>query len=88
MVRESLLLKKEPTNEKDRLAVCIQREGQVVGHVPQNLPPLFHYFLDREVNVAEVTAVPVNCGAGMGMEVPCVFRLYGPVPYVQRLEKC
>lgn len=86
MVGETLLLRKEPTNTKDRLAVCVQKEGQVVGHVPQNLAPLLFYFLDRDVNkgVAEVTAVPLNRGAGMG--VPCVFRLYGPDSYVKRLK--
>lgn len=32
-------------------------------------------FLDRDVNnrFAEVTVVPLNCGAGIGMEVTCVF---------------
>ena len=60
-----LILRKEPTNEKDRLAVCVQKEGQVVGHVPRNLAPLLFY---RDVNkgFAEVTAVPLNRGAGMG----------------------
>ena len=35
---------------------------------------------------AEVTTVPVNHGAGMGIEVPCVFRLYRPEAYVRRLK--
>ena len=81
-------MRKEPTNEKDRLAVCVQKEGQVVGHVPRNLAPLLFYFLDRDMNkgFAEVTAVPLNHGTGMGMEVPCIFRLYGPESYVKRLK--
>ena len=88
VVGEMLLLRKEPTNIKDRLAVCVQKEGQVVGHVPRNLAPLLFYFLDRDVckGFAEVTAVPLNHGAGMEMEVPCVFRLYGPESYVKRLK--
>lgn len=88
VVGEILLLRKEPTNTKDRLAVCVQKEMQVVGHVPQNLPPLLFYFLDRDVNkdFAEVITVPLSRGAGMGMEVPCVFRLYGPEVYVKRLK--
>ena len=88
VIGESLILKTEPTNVKDRLAVSVQKDGQVVGHVPRNIAPLFYYFLDRDVNkgFAEVTAKPLNRGAGMGMEVPCVFRLYGPEPYVQRLN--
>lgn len=87
-VGEMLILSKEHTNEKDRLAVCVQKERHVVGHVPRNMAPLLFYFLDRDVNkgFAEVTAVPLNHGAGMGMEVPCVFRLYGPESYVKRLK--
>ena len=88
VIGESLILKTVPTNVKDRLAVSVQKDGQVVGHVPRNIAPLFYNFLDRDVNkgFAEVTAKPLNRGAGMGMEVPCVFRLYGPEPYVQRLN--
>ena len=83
-----MILQKEPTNVKDRLAVSVQKEGQVVGHVPRNLAPLLFYFLDRDVNkgFAEVTAVPLNRGAGMGIEVPVIFRLYGPELYVKRLK--
>ena len=35
---------------------------------------------------AKVTAMAVNCGAGMGLEVRCRFKLYGPIQYVKRLE--
>ena len=35
---------------------------------------------------AEMTAVPLNRGAGMGMEVSCVFKPYGPESYVKRLK--
>ena len=31
----------------------------------------------------EVTAVPLNCAAGMGMEVPRIYWLYGPEVYVK-----
>ena len=34
VVGEILLLKTEPTNVKDRLAVCVKKERQVVGYVP------------------------------------------------------
>ena len=71
VVGESLILKKEPMNEKDRFVVCVQKEGQIVGHMPRNLAPLFYHFLNRDINsgFAEVAAMPVNRGAGMGMEV-------------------
>ena len=46
-VREILDLKREPTNPKDALAVCIQKDGRVTGHMPRNLAPLVSYFLER-----------------------------------------
>ena len=49
-VGEVLVLKREPANDKDSLAVRIKKHGQVVGHVPHNLAPLISYFLAREVN--------------------------------------
>ena len=33
--------------------------------------------------MAEVTRIPLNHGAGMGMEVPC---MYGPEVYITRLQ--
>ena len=35
-VGETLLLKREPTNVKDRSAVAVMKETEVVGHVPYN----------------------------------------------------
>ena len=85
---EILILKKEPTNVSDRLAVCIQIDGQIVGHMPRNLAPLIYYFLVRDVNkgMAEITGMPLNRGTGMGMEVPCIYRLHGPEVYITRLQ--
>ena len=62
---------------------------QVVGHVPRNLAPLIFYFLLRDVNkgMVEIVGQPVNRGAGMGMEVPCVYHLFGPKKYLKRLEE-
>ena len=39
-VGEILDLKREPTNANDALAVCIEIDGGVVGHMPCNLAPL------------------------------------------------
>ena len=87
-IGESLIFKNEPSNAKDRLAVSVQKEGQVVGHVPRNLAPLLFYFLNREANkgFVKVKARAVNRGAGMGMEVPCVYTLCGSVAFIKRLE--
>ena len=59
-----------------------------MGHVPYNLAPLLSKFLKRDVNkaVAEVTGDRVNRGAGYGLEIPCVYKLYGPKAYIDRFS--
>ena len=50
-----------------------------MGHVLYNTVPAIGHFLARDVNkgFAEVRGEPVNRGAGHGLEVPCVYWLYG-----------
>lgn len=64
-------------------------EYLLVGHVPHNLSTLFSHFLRRDVNkaFAEVTGGKVNRGGGYGLEVPCVYRLYGPKVYIAKMEE-
>ena len=35
----------------------------------------------------EVTGQKINRGAGYGLEVPCIYRLYGPKVYIQRMNE-
>ena len=88
VIGETLLVKREPSNVKDRHAVAIFKEDAVIGHVPYNIAPRF-YFLRRDVNkaFAEVTGEKVNRGAGYGLEIPCVYRLYGPKVYIDRMKE-
>ena len=55
------------------------KETEVVGHVPFNISSALSMFLRRECNkgFAEVTGNCVNRGAGYGVEVSCIYRLYG-----------
>lgn len=79
VIGQTLLLKRELTNPKDNNAVAVYKEDYIVGHVPYNLAPYFSRFLAKDVNkaFAEVTAGKVNRGAGYGLEIPCVYRMYG-----------
>ena len=86
---EMLLLKREPTNVADRNAVAVFKEDQVVGHVPFNLAPNISLFLKRDINkaFAKVVGEKVNRGAGYGLEIPCVYHLYGRKPYVDKMKE-
>ncbi len=89
MVGESLLVKPEPANAKDKKAVAILKETTIVGHVPQNLAPRLFQFLRRDVNkaFAVIRGDKVNRGAGYGLEVPCIYRLYGPPAYINKMRE-
>ena len=82
-------MKREPKNIKGKYVVVVLKEDAVVGHVLYNTAPSIGHFLARDVNkcFAEVRGEPVNRGAGHGLEVPCVYRLYGPKRYVDRTRE-
>ena len=84
-----LLVRREPTNIKDKNAVGVFLEDVIVGHVPHNLATRFSQFLQRDVNkaFAQVTGGKVNRGGGYGLEVPCVYRLYGPKAYIEKMKE-
>ena len=88
-VGQMLLLKREPDNSEDIHAVAVLEDNLVVGHIPYNLAPIVERFLRREVNkgFAEITGNKVNRGAGYGLEIPCIYRLYGPKLYCNKLKE-
>ena len=88
-VGETLQLRREVDNEIDAYAVAVVQEDRVVGHVPFNFAKPISLFLQRELNDGrvEVTREKINQGAGYGLELPCVYRLYGPKLYVNKLKE-
>ena len=61
-IDETLLVKPEPTNIKDKKAVTVLKDDIIVGHVSLNLSPRLFQFLRRDVNkpFAEMTGVKVK----------------------------
>ena len=55
---------------------------RTVGHVPctKDLAAHLSFFLAWDFNkgLCEVAGVRVNSGGGYGLEILCVFKLYGP----------
>ena len=84
-----LLVRREPTNSKDKNAVGVFLEDAIVGHVPHNLAPRMSQFLQRDVNkaFAEVAGEKINRGGGYGLEIPCIYRLYGPRVYIEKMKE-
>ena len=86
---ETLSVKRETTNPKDKNAVAVHIEETIVGHVPYNIAPYMSRFLKRDVNIAyaKVTGGKINRGAGYGLEIPCIYRLYGPREYIDKMKE-
>ena len=88
-IGETLLVKREIGNMNDPNAVAIYQEDTVVGHVPRNLAPRFFHFLSRDTCKAFVkeTGNNVNRGAGFGLVIPCIYRLYGPPADIKKMDE-
>ena len=86
VVGEMLILEKEPHNIADASAVAVKKGHKIVGRVPFNIGSVI---LIRDCNkgFVEVTGSEVNRGAGYGLEIPCVYRLYGPKAYTDRITE-
>jgi hypothetical protein len=85
---EVLILEREPNNAVDSSAVAVKKEHKTVGHIPYTTASVISHFLMRDCNkgFVEVTGRKVNRGAGYGLEIPCIYRLYGPKPYTDRIQ--
>ena len=61
VLNEELILKSEPTNDRDSNAVAVKKEV-IVGHVPFNLAPFISPFLRCDTNnrFAKVVGDEVN----------------------------
>ena len=85
-----LTLQREPENAKDPHAVAItEQNGRVVGHIPLGLSKIVSSFLKRINHRGEVVICGkrVNRGAGMGLKIPVLYKLYGECKYLTRLDQ-
>ena len=49
-IGEELVLRREPDDVKDRSAVAVVKDGQIVGHIPFNISAVVSCFLQRDFN--------------------------------------
>ena len=76
---------RERENCKGINAVTVVKDDRTVGHVLKNLAAHFLFFLAQDFN--KVAGVRVNHGSEYGLEIPCVFKLYGSKQFVEHLER-
>lgn len=89
IIGEVLPVKRELTNDYDRFAVAVLKDGEVVGHVPRTLSKTTSFFPRHDGNVVfcEVTGERVNRGVQLGVEVPCVYKFYGRRSHITKLKE-
>ena len=87
-VGEMLRLTTELINPQDPLAVAAIKDGCVVGQVQSTVSRTISFFLGKDGSVVfcEVTGAMVNCTAGFGLEILCVYRFYDRQAYIERLK--
>ena len=79
-----LLLAREPNNRQ--ASGCGLKKTATLWDMFLTTCHLLSQFLKRDFNkaVVEVTGDRVNRGAGYGLEVPCIYRLYWPEAYLHK----
>ena len=77
--RGVLFARRENDNDYDRFSVAIVKEQEVVGHIPRRISNIVFFFLGYDENIVscEITGQRINHRAGLGIEVPCVYRFRG-----------
>ena len=91
---ESLVGEMEHPNEKGCHAVCVRKDGCVVGHLEKGTSgkfaqTIFFFLLADKTASCDiiVTGRPVNLGGKKGQKVSCKIRLAGQYQFVQVLER-
>ena len=79
VVNEVLTLKREPDNPVSVHTVALTRNGEIAGHIPHAIARVVSFFLAREGHSGScvVTGASINHGVQLGVEVPCLYKLYG-----------
>ena len=87
-INQVLAFQREPENTKDRYAVAVTGENErIVGYIPLGLSKIASFLKrDDHHGVAVVCGKRVNRGAGLGLEIPVIFKFYGKTNYLERLD--
>ena len=81
---EQLTLEREDENSHDRHAVSVMKGGAIVGHIPRELSRAYWYFIRHGGTIScEVTG---SRKRGIGLEVPCVYKIVGSKKLIQRMK--
>ena len=88
-IGEELVVKREIGNRHDEFAVAVEKDEEIVGHLPHRMCRIVSYFLNYSGNIASctITGQRINRGVGLGVEVPCTYKFIGQKLYIDRLKE-
>ena len=73
-IGENLICRREPTNERDRYAVAVTKDGTVIGHLPRKVSRVCSLFLRRGGTIDCVVTGTRRYSADLpqgGLKIPC-----------------
>ena len=93
-IGETLSIEREPGNLVDKYAVCVNKNNEIVGHLPLGkdgkfAKTVFYFLRADEFGSCDVLikGKPANFGDGDGMQVPCSLNFTGRKKFIVILEK-
>ena len=93
-IGEVLVARMKPTNEKDKYAVAVCKNGDFVGHLPKGktgkLAKMIFYFLKLEMLCAckvKVAGKRTIFGDDKGLRIRCLLQFFGPKENIELLKK-
>ena len=89
-IGEDLVCEREPTNEHDRYAVAVKKDGIIIGHLPRDISKPCSLFLRRGSNITCYVTGHRRYSADLpqgGLEIPCVLRFEGELKEVAKIKK-
>lgn len=90
-VGEQLVCKRELGNSKDRYAVAVLKNDDIVGHLPVKISKICSIFLARRGSIVCVVSQPRRYSSDIpqgGLEIPCTIRFSGTKKEVKKLKRC
>ena len=83
VIGKTLGVRREPTNMIDKHAVAVVKDSVIVGHIPYDLAPVSATKCEQILRGSYRRRVKQGCW----QEVPCIYRLYGPKIYVDKMKE-
>ena len=85
---EELVCERELSNDHDRYAVAVKKDGVIIGHLPRTISRACSLFLRRGSSITCRITAHRRYSADLpqgGLEIPCVLRFEGEVKEIRSL---